>query len=449
MALLHRPGPLDREILALAVPALGALAVDPLVTIIDTAFVGRLGVVPLAALGIDASIFSLAFVVFNFLAYGTTPRVARALGRNDPAEAGRVAVQALVVAIGGGLVAAGLLITLAGPLVGVMGASGEVVAPAVEYLRIRALAGPAVLLVMAGHGVFRGHHDTRTPLLVTLALNAINLVLDPFLIFGLGWGLAGAAWATVAAQWTGAAGFAWLILGPRRTAMGVEIALPSPRDLVPFLRIGVELLVRTLSLIATLALATAVAARIGTVAVAAHQVASQVWLLLALVLDSLAVAAQAMIARHRGAGDAVAARATGRRLLRWGVAVGLANAGVIALLRPWIPRFFTPDPAAIEAIDRVLPFVVAMQPLNALVFVWDGIFLGAERFRYLAVQMVVSAAVAAAILLLVVPLGWGLRGVWWGIVALMAARAATLAAGWRGVGPVPAVVPAPDPDPSR
>ncbi len=417
-------GALDRRILALALPALGALAADPLVSIVDTAFVGRLGVVPLAALGVNASIFSLAFVVFNFLAYGTTPMIARAIARGDRTRAGDLPVQAIALALIAGV---GALIALqlgAEVALTAMGADGELKEPALTYLRIRALAGPAVLLITAGHGVFRGWQDTRTPLIVTLGLNAVNLVLDPLLIFGLGWGLAGAAVATVVAQWAGAAVFCWLILVRRREQLGVRLHRPRLRDLAPLVRVGGALLVRTLSLIATLTLATATATRLGVRAVAAHQVAMQLWLLLALVVDALAVAAQAMV----GGADRGEARRIARRLLVWAAIVGLVLAALFAVARPWLPLLFTDDPAALQRVDDLLPFIIWMQPLNALVFVWDGIFMGAEDFRYLAIQMVVSGAIAAALLLLVVPLGWGLSGVWWAIVALMATRAVTLGA---------------------
>jgi MATE family multidrug resistance protein len=419
----------DREILGLALPALGALAADPLVSIVDTVFVGRLGVVPLAALGINASVFSMAFVLFNFLAYGTTPMVARAVGRGDREEAGRVVVQALVVAILTGVVAVGVLQLFAGPIVSAMGAQGELREPTLSYLRIRAFAGPAVLLVTAGHGAFRGYHDTRTPLLVTLGLNLVNLVLDPLFIFGFGWGLEGAAFATLIAQWMGALWFVDLLLRRRADVLGIARRAPSASDLLPFLRVGGELVIRTFALIGTLTLATAVAARVGTVSVAAHQVGSQLWLLLALVVDSLAVAAQAMVARYRGGGDPLASRAASDRLLLWGLGTGVILAGLFALLAPVLPRLFTSEPEVLEAVDSIFPFIVAMQPLNALVFVWDGIFLGLEEFRFVAVQMVLSGLAASIVLLTVIPLGLGLQGVWWGIVTLMAVRALSLA--WR------------------
>jgi len=419
--------PFDREILALAVPALGTLAADPLVSLVDTAFVGRLGVVPLAALGVNASIFSLAFLVFNFLAYGTTPMVARAVGAGDRDRAGRLAVEALTLAVVAGFVAVAVLQLLAVPIVHAMGATSELVAPAVEYLRIRALAGPAGLVITASNGIFRGWQDTRTPFVVALVLNAVNLVLDPVLIFGLGWGLAGAATATAVAQWTGAVAFLWLILGTRREAFGVRPLLPRPRDLLPFLSVGGALIVRTFSLVGTMTLATAVATRVGTVAVAAHLVASQLWLMLALLVDALAVAGQAIVGRLRGEGRPGDVARAADRLLAWGLGVGIVLALSFLALEPWLPRLFTDDPVAIDATRTVLPFVIAMQPLNALVFVGDGIYMGAEEFRFLAAQMVASALAACAVLLFVVPMGWGLQGVWWGIVTLMLVRAGTLA----------------------
>jgi MATE family multidrug resistance protein len=426
------PGPrirnrFDREILALALPALGALAADPLVSIVDTIFVGRLGVLPLAALGVNTSIFSMAFVVFNFLAYGTTPLVAREVGRGDREAAGRVVVQALVVAVLAGAVAVAFLQAFAGPITAAMGARGELQEASLSYLRIRAFAGPAVLIVTAGHGAFRGYLDTRTPLVVTIGLNLVNLVLDPLFIFGFGGGLEGAAIATLIAQWVGALWFVNLLLRRRREALGVRLRLPAMTDLLPFLRVGGELIVRTFALIGTLTLATAIATRVGMVAVAAHQVGSQLWLLLALVVDSLAVAAQAMVARYRGSGDPMVSRAASNRLLLWGLGTGVGLSLLFWVLEPLLPRIFTDQPEVLAMVREIYPFIVAMQPLNALVFVWDGIFLGLEEFRFVAVQMVLSGLAASIVLVLVIPFDWGLKGVWWGIVTLMAVRAVTLA----------------------
>ena len=416
----------DRDILALALPALGALAADPLVSLVDTAFVGRLNATALGALGVNTAIFSLAFFVFNFLAYGTTPMIGRAIGRGDRAAAGRTVVQALTLAVVLGLLALVFLELFARPVVTLMGATGELQDPALSYLRVRALAAPAVLLITAGNGVFRGFQDTRTPLVITLWLNAVNLVLDPLLIFGLGWGLVGAAIATTVAQWVGAVWFVALLLGAKREAFAVPLALPRLKELRPFLKIGWELAVRTFSLLATLTLATAVATRLGVLEVAAHQVAAQLWLFLALTVDALAIAAQALVAKYLGEGKREEARAVSNRLLFLGLGVGVLLGVAFWLLRPYLAGLFTDDPVIVETVLTLFPFVALMQPLNALVFVWDGVFVGKEMFTYLAGAMVVSSLVAVALLLLVIPLGWGLAGVWWAIVAFMLMRALTL-----------------------
>jgi MATE family multidrug resistance protein len=419
----------DREILALAVPAVGALAADPLVSLIDTAFVGRLGRLPLAALGVNVAVFSFAFVLFNFLAYGTTPMVGRAVGRGDRATAGRVVANAFVLALIAGAVALTALQLAAVPILRTMGAGEELLGPATGYLRIRALAGPALLLITAANGAFRGFQDTRTPLLVTLGVAAVNLVLDPLFIFGFGWGLAGAAWATTAAQWSGAAAFVALVYGPLRGRWQVPLSPPSPAELAPFLRVGWALLIRTFALIGAMTAATAVATRVGVVEVAAHQVAAQLWMFMALIVDALAIAAQALVARYVGEGRPADARAVSDRLLVLGLGVGVGLAALFWAARPWLPGLFSDDPLVTEMVLAVFPFVAIMQPLNALVFVWDGVFMGIEDFSFLALAMVVSAAVAAALLAAVMPLGWGLDGVWWALVGLMLARAATLA--WR------------------
>lgn len=426
-----------RDILALAIPALGALAADPLVSLVDTMFVGRIDGTALAALGVCSAVFSLAFFVFNFLATGVTPLVASAVGRGDLEGAGRWVMQALTLAVLLGLAAAATLEAFAEPILALMGAKGRLLDPAETYLRIRALATPAVLLVTVGHGAFRGYQDTRTPLWITLGLNLVNLMLDPLLIFGLGWGIAGAAWATTIAQWVGALGFVSAIFAPAK--LGVRFSLPKLAELAPLLRVGSALSLRTFALVGTLTLATAVATRIGERAVAAHQVVAQLWLFLALVVDSLAIAGQAIVGRLLGLGDRVEARAVSNRLLRWGLGLGFALASFFWTLAPVLPGWFTDDMAILADVDTVYVFVIASQPIGALVFVWDGLFTGAQDFRFLAGQMLISAGVAAALLLCVIPLGWGLVGVWWSMLALLSARMLTLGARyWFGSGPLAA-----------
>ncbi len=423
MTRLRLRAPEDREIAALALPALGALAADPIVSLIDTAWVGRLGAAPLGALGVASAVFAVAFFIFNFLAYGTTPLVAGAEGRRDRAAAQRIVAMALRVAVVGGIAGVLVLEAATGPILDLMGAGPEVIDDATAYLRIRALSIPAVLIVLVGHGAFRGRHDTKTPLVVTLAINAVNLVLDPILIFGAGLDVAGAAVATVVAQWLGAAWFVVLL----RRRFGVALRTPIvSAELRSFLNAGRDLAIRTGALLTVITLSTAVAARISTTAVAAHQVVLQIWVFLALVVDALAIAAQAMVGRRLGAADGAAARRVSNRLLELGFLVGIVAGAVIAALYGVLPGFFTNDAAVEQAIRGVYWFVVITQPLNALVFVWDGVVIGAADFRFLAVAMVLSGVAAVAVLLSVLPLEAGLAGVWWGMVVLMVGRLASM-----------------------
>lgn len=416
----------DRRILALAVPALGTLAADPLLSLADTAFVARLGTIPLAALGVDTALFSFAFFAFNFLAYATTPMVARRLGSGDRAGAGRVVIQALYLAVILGTLSATVLAALAVPLVGLMQAPPELIDPAVSYLRIRAVAAPAMLVVTAGHGAFRGFQDTRTPLVITLGVNLVNLVLDPLLIFTAGWGLEGAAVATVIAQWLGATWFVVLLVRRGRRSKWVW-ERPRLGELGPMLATGGVLTLRTLFITATLTVAAAVAASLGAAEVAAHQVVAQTWLLLAMIVDALAIAAQAMVADELGRADREGAAAVAARLRLWGLGAGLFLALLLVAGRRPLAAVFGPDPEVAALIATATLVAAAMQPLAALVFVADGIYLGLLRVRYLAYSTGAGAVAAAALLAATLVRGWGLTGVWWAVAAMVTARLAVLA----------------------
>ncbi len=423
----------DREIVEIALPALGALAADPIVSLVDTAFVGRLGVEPLASLGVAVAVFGIAFALANFLPYGATPLIAAAAGAGERDRAGRLGRGAFVLGIGFGLAAAAVLEVGASPLARLMGAAPDIVGGTTSYVRIRALSLPAVLVVLAAHGIFRGHQDTRTPFAVSIGISLVNLVLDPILIFGFDLGLAGAAWATAAAQWGGAAAFILLIAGRDRTRLALDAGVGV--SFRPLYDAGVALIVRTAALVGSFSAATAVAARVGTVAVAAHQVAFQVWFFLALVVDALAIAGQARVGVHIGSGDLERARSVADRLLGMGLLLGAGIAVMLAATAGMLPGWFTGDREVIASIGTIYPFVVLTQPLNAIVFVWDGVGIGAGAFRYLAASMVVAATVCVAGLAFVLPLDLGLVGVWWSVVGLMVVRWLALA-WWYATGPL-------------
>ncbi|MFK7926873.1 MAG: MATE family efflux transporter [Myxococcota bacterium] len=426
--------PHDRDIARLAVPAVGALAIDPLVSVVDTAFVTQLGEIPLAALGVCTGLFGLAFFVFNFLAYGTTPLVAAARANDEPAQVGRIVGQSLTLAVVLGLMGMVVLEVAAEPLVRAMGATDALAADAAGYLRARAWATPAVLLITAGNGAYRGLEDTVSPLLYALALNVVNLVLDPVLMFGFGWGLTGAAVASAIAQWIGAGLFLTGLLGWHGGRFRVPPRLPRPAELLPLIKVGGILSIRTFALVGTLTLATAVATRVSIAAIGAHQIAWQLWGLAALIVDALAVAGQALVARYLALNQPQIARQVSDRLLTLGIGVGLVLAIGLAALGPVLPWVLSKTPASAVELQKIWWIVVFMQPLNAAIFVWDGVYLGARRFGFVAVSMVIAAVIGSIGLGLVLPLGLGLAGVWGAMVALNAARAIGLAAGYRGWG---------------
>lgn len=430
LALAVRRSPYDGEIVRLAWPALGALAADPLVSLVDLAYVGRLGTTELAAVAVAAAVFGVAFAAFNFLSYGTTTLVAVAMARGDAPAAGRVATTSILAGLALGAIAMVLLITFPFPLLKALGAGDELLDPATTYLRIRALALPALLFITALHGVFRGLQNTRTPFLVAGGLSLVNLVLDPILIFGLGMGLAGAAWATVAAQVSGAVAFALALRLVVRSGQ-MPLARPGMAEAIAMGSAGRSLILRTMSLLAFFTGTTAVAARLGTVPVAAHQVAAQVFLFLSLVLDAVAITAQAMVGRAVGEADRVALVAQVDRLLALGTGAGAAIAATLVLAAPLIPLVFTDDQAVVDAIRGVLPQLALVQLIGGAVFAWDGIVIGATDFTYAMKATVIPSVIAGAALLAAYRLGTTLNGVWWVVVALMVLRAGMLAR-WHG-----------------
>jgi len=414
----------DREIFRLAFPALGALAVEPLYILVDTAIVGHLGTDLLAGLAVAGSVLVAVFNIFNFLAYSTTAAVARRLGAGDRRGAVEHGVAGLWLAagLGVGLTALGLVLA---PVVveDVMGASASVADPALTYLRISLLGAPFMLLTLGGMGVMRGLQDTRTTLVVAVGANVFNLVLEVVLVYGFDLGIAGSAWGTVTAQ-IGAA-LAYLVVVARVARRAGASFRPTRSEVRAVAAVGGVLALRTGSLLLALTAATAVASRIGDDAVAAHQVTFQVWLFLALSVDAIAIAGQAMVGRLLGGGDAAGARAAARRMVEWGVAAGIGFAALVVVTRPLLPPLFTDDAGVRDLAGDVLWVVAALQPVNAVAFVLDGVLIGAGDVRYLARAMAaasffVFAPAAVAVLALDASLLW----LWGALCLFMVARAA-------------------------
>lgn len=422
--------PADREIVRLAVPAFGALIAQPLYVLADTAVVGHLGTPELAGLAIANTVLATLYAVFIFLAYGTTSAVARLIGAGDHREAAHQAVQGLwlAVAIGVALAAAGEV--LAVPLVRILGAEGEVATNALIYLRVSLLGVPATLVTFAGVGYLRGLQNTKGPLAVAVASAVFNLVFEVFLIYGLGFGIGASAASTAVAEWGAAAVYVWWV---HRAVATHEVALrPHAQTLGSLLVVGRDLFFRTVALRGSLTVATAVAARIGTADLAAHQIAFEIWSFLALALDAIAIAGQSITGLRLGAGDGPGARDAGRRMLEWGVVAGIGAGALVLLLRPVLPDLFTDDPAVIALATFLLVFVALLQPVNGAVFVLDGLLIGAGDLRFLAKAMVGSMCVfvpaAAAVLVFGLGIGW----LWAAISLFMVARLVPLA--WRFAG---------------
>ncbi|MGW1101592.1 MATE family efflux transporter [Streptomyces sp. NPDC002540] len=413
----------DREIISLAVPAFGALVAEPLFVMVDSAIVGHLGTPQLAGLAVAAALLTTAVSVFVFLAYATTAAVARRVGAGDPASAIRQGMDGIWLALllGTGVIAVAL--PTAPWLVHVFGASDTAAPYAITYLRISSLGIPAMLVVMAATGVLRGLQDTRTPLYVAIGGFAANGALNAGLVYGAGLGIAGSAWGTVIAQISMAAAYLVVVVrGARRHGASLR---PDAAGIRASAQAGVPLLVRTLSLRAVLMIATAVAARLGDTEIAAHQIILSLWSLMAFALDAIAIAGQAIIGRYLGAGDAAGAREACRRMVQWGIVSGVVLGALIVLARPLFVPLFTDDQSVQGTLLPALLVVALSQPISGVVFVLDGVLMGAGDGRYLAWAMLVTLAVFAPVALLVPSFG-GLTALWWAMALMMAVRMMTL-----------------------
>ncbi|NNJ02970.1 MATE family efflux transporter [Streptomyces sp. PKU-MA01144] len=414
----------DREIITLAVPAFGALVAEPLFVMVDSAIVGHLGTPQLAGLGIAAALLMTAVSVFVFLAYATTAAVARRVGAGDLGSAIRQGMDGIWLALLLGIAVVAVMLPAAPWLVEIFGASGTAAPYAVTYLRISSIGIPAMLMVMAATGVLRGLQDTRTPLYVAIGGFAANAALNLGLVYGAGLGIAGSAWGTVIAQCGMAAVYLVVVVrGARRHGASLR---PNAGGIRASAQAGVPLLVRTLSLRAVLLIATAVAARLGDTSIAAHQIILALWSFTAFALDAIAIAGQAIIGRYLGADDPAGARAACRRMIEWGIGSGVGLGLLIVLARPVLIPLFTSDPAVEATLLPALLVVALTQPVAGVVFVLDGVLMGAGDGPYLAGAMLVTLMVFTPAALLVPPFGGGLTALWWAMALMMTVRMATL-----------------------
>lgn len=433
----------DREILRLAVPAFLALIAEPLFLLADAAIVGHLGTPELAGVGIAAVILQTAIGLCVFLAYGTTASVARHLGAGDLRRALAQGIDGVWLAVIIGTVTTVLGIALTEPLVGTFDVGPAVAAHATAYLQIAWLGTVPLLVMLATTGVLRGLQDTRTPLAVAVAGNLVNVLLSLVLVYGAGpvpaYGVAGSAIGSVLAQVASAAALlAVVVRAARREGASLAPDLPGIRAAG---RAGIALVIRTLTLRAALLVGTyavTIAARepggVGTdVGLATHQVAITVWTFLAFALDAIAIAAQALTGRALGAGDIVGTRAVTDRMIRWGIGSGIVTGLGLAIVSPWLGAVFTGDQAVRELLVPVLLVAALGQPLAGVVFVLDGVLIGAGDGAYLAWAGLVVLLLYAPVALAAAAWGGGIVAVWIAMqVVFMGARGAALLHRARG-----------------
>jgi len=407
-----------RRIVALAASAFVVLAAEPLFVLVDTAVVGHLGKVPLAALGASGTVMTLLAIVGSSLEYGTTGRAARYFGAGKRPAAVNEGVQASWLALLLGLLAIAVGELVAGPAARlVTGGDGAVAADAERWLRVAILGLPGVLLVLAGNGWLRGVQDTRTPVRIVLLANALSAVASPLLVFPAHLGLVGSAVANVAAQWIGAGLF---LRAVRTERVPVRLQWRVVRSQLVVSR---DLVVRAVAFQAAFMIAAGVAGRLGPAQLAAHQIGLQLWTFVALLLDSFAIAAQSLIGASLGGGDADAARHTAWRVSGYGGWAGVAFGLLLAAGWLALPALFSSDPAVRHQAHLLWPWLLGMQPAAGVVFALDGVLLGAGDNAYIRNVTLVAAAVGfIPLCLLTIPLGLGLAGVWAGLTGFILVR---------------------------
>jgi putative MATE family efflux protein len=417
-----------RRVLVLAGSAFVVLAAEPLYLLVDTAVVGHLGPVPLAGLGVGGALMTLILLLGTFLEYGTTSRAARWHGADRREAAVNEGVQAawLALVIGVVTIAAGEI--LAGPLTSLLaGSRGDVQHAAESWFRIAVIGVPGILLVLGGNGWMRGVQETRQPVRIVLAANAASAAASPVLVYGFNLGLNGSAIANVVAQAIGGSLFLRALwkaassLRPERTVMGRQVV--AGRDLV----------LRQAGFQAAFLTAAAVAARMGTAQIAAHQIGLQLWEMTALLLDSFAIAAQSLVGAALGGHDAPLARATAWRVARYGLWAGIGFAVVLAAGWEILPAIFTSSEAVRHQAHILWPWFVGMQPAAGVVFALDGVLIGAGDLGFMrTITLIAALGAFAPINLAALHWHWGLGGVWAGLTAFIVVRFAGMVLRTKG-----------------
>ena len=387
----------------LSLPVLISLVAEPLTGLVDTAFVARLGTVPLAALGVGTTALSSAFWIFNFLSIGTQTSVAQALGKQDTKRVAQVISLALALAIMFSVATMLLFSPLLGNLAELLGASDQVKVDAVSYMQVRLFGAPAILIMLVAFGALRGKQDMQTPLWIAVAVNVLNMGLDGVLIFGLGpipaLNVAGAALASILSQWIGA--IASLIAIRRSFGFSSEINWHDARALI---QVGGDLFVRSGLLILFMMLATRVANEAGAASGAAHQAMAKVFIFTALFLDAFSTSTHSLVGYFIGGNQLDVAKKVVKVGVQWALLTAIALAGTLWLgTSSLIQLLLPPSAEPIALFHTAWIYAIAGLPIGALAYLTDGVHWGTSDYRYLRNCMLLATIIAGGGLLLIDP----------------------------------------------
>ncbi|XP_057769133.1 protein DETOXIFICATION 45, chloroplastic [Salvia miltiorrhiza] len=425
----NRANNVRRELVMLSLPAIGGQAIDPIVQLLETAYIGRLGAVELGSAGVSISLFNIISKLFNIpLLSVATSFVAEDIAKNASKPSTSVAKMqlssvstALFLAVGIGIFEATALVLGSGPLLSLMGISpaSPMRAPAQRFLILRALGAPAFVVSLALQGIFRGFKDTTTPVYCLGFGNFTAIFLFPLFMYYFRLGVNGAAISTVISQYIVTFSMIWN-LNKRAVLLPPKL---GELQFGNYLKSGGFLIGRTLAVLLTMTLGTSMAARLGPVAMSAHQICSQVWLAVSLLTDAFGAAAQALVASYISKKDYANVKDVTQFVLKIGLVTGVSLAVILGFSFSSLAPIFTKDVEVLRVVRTGVLFVCASQPINALAFIFDGLYYGVSDFRFAAISMMLSGAISSMVLLYA-PRAVGLPGVWFGLTLLMALRTA-------------------------
>lgn len=421
-----------RAIILLTIPAIFSVGLEPMAEMIDTAVLGHMSTVWVGSLAAtNACLGSFAWL-FNFLSYGVTAQIAQSLGAGRREALGAHILTALSMAVTIGFGMGAILFLFGSYLLGsVMGATGELLAESESYYSIRVIGYPLTILSITLIGILRGLQKIPLTMGVVSLTTLVNGAGTYVAVFWLGWGIEGAAWATVLSFLVGdvvVLGWLWRC----RHELGLDRGWKVDwSDVTSLGSDGLNLAGRTGALTLSFFLLTAAATRLGPTVVAAYQIALQVSLLASYSIDGLAITATSLGGQLLGKGERQAHRLLSQRLVHLGLGVGGGFFLLFWLCEHWVQGLFTNQGEIMAVLGTIWFWLAITQPINAAAYVYDGILFGAKEFVFLRKRMV------EGFFLIFVPLLFvgfskfeSLSWLWCALIALNIYR---MASGWWGV----------------